>query len=732
MANTEVTGHVVDAVAKTGIPGLKVKAYDIDPFAIENQLGKEATTGSGGEYSIKYSPSDYRIWLTAENPDIEVRVFGAGGRLLHETLKKDGVTDTVLTIPDIEIHASNVRVPDPGPGDPDNSDQRKQDPYWLVTHTTLDPTNGTPVRLTSGNQIEWLSDGNAMFPTVNERARGGLPPRPVIHTPPPPPPPAAVPNVTSIKLINMAFDPKLVSHFTFPPNVDYKTVKSSHMVLLDRLANIFKKQADTRNVPVHVLTWEAVNFGNLLDRAFNFLDGADELREFFQGSNVVVGSFSSTQLLHVKFIVFNGQTAILVGSTMKQGYFGDTDHLLRDGQHGARGLMHDASLKVEGPCVHFIEATFSTIWSAHNPNPPAPATQSGPASGSNLSAVQVLRTLPGNVFTQTIPNAEVLPHGETGVLEAYQRAIMMAEEYIYIEDQYFNSEEIVNAIKARMIERTNLEVIILINPRPDIGGYHAHQTGLIQDLIAAGGNHRVAAFTMWSCDATNPRPEIAPVYVHSKVCIIDDRWVAIGTANVDGASMNARQWKIIFPGVLEEFLDGSELKSTLFIMLLPLMLTISLAGFAVPVIGPFMRDAARLEFARFTQHANPHRQQQPPRHPEIDLVLYDGIAGQPASGRVKELRDLLWTEHLGKAPPSSRPGTGWVKLWNDQATLFKDNIVAASKPGSPRTVVKENVLKWSLFRDYEANLKDVGVPTQDIDLKKSGKAMPFQITEAIP
>ena len=136
-------------------------------------------------------------------------------------------------------------------------------------------------------------------------------------------------------------------------------------------------------------------------------------------------------------------------------------------------------------------------------------------------------------------NAEVLPHGETGVLEAYQRAIMKAEEYIYIEDQYFNSEEIVEAIKARMIERPQLEVIIVMNPRPDIGGYHPHQTGLIKDLIKAGSEDRVAVFTMWTCDPANPKLEVAPVYVHSKVCIIDDRWVAIGTANVDGASMNA-------------------------------------------------------------------------------------------------------------------------------------------------------------------------------------------------
>jgi hypothetical protein len=343
-----------------------------------------------------------------------------------------------------------------------------------------------------------------------------------------------------------------------------------------------------------------------------------------------------------------------------------------------------------------------------------------------------VRTLPGNVFTTPHANAALLPHGETGVLEAYQRAIMKAEDYIYIEDQYFNSPEIVTAIKARMIERPKLEVILLVNPRPDIGGYHAHQTGLIKDLIAAGGEDRVAAFTMWSCDPINPRLQVAPIYVHSKVCIIDDRWVAIGTANVDGASMNARQWRIILPGTILELLDEGDFTAAMFILWLPLLLTVSLAGFVIPDIGPFMRDAARREFARFTQHANPHREQQPPRHPEINLIVYDGIAGKPASGKVTELRDILWTEHLGAAPPPSRPPEGWVGHWKHAAftylTKIRDRALLETLP----TVFPEKVLTWSPERDFEANLRDIGVPTQAIRLKERGETMPFQFREAIP
>jgi PLD-like domain len=744
MANNGVIGRVIDAVTKQGIDGLTIKAYDIDPFASETQIGKTVTTADGGVYTISYTPSEYRSWFGGDNPDIEVRVFGAGNRLLHETKQVEDVTDTTLSMPDIEIHASNFRDSDNGATEPTDIEVRRQDPYWLVTHTTLDPANGTPVRLTNGNQIEWLPDGAAAFPMINEDARRGLDPRPVVHSPPPAPPPSGLDPVKSIKLINMAFDPELASHFTFPPLKNETNVLDTEMVVVDRLAEIFKAQATKNNVPVEVLVWELDDevgggLGLLLDKP----DDADELREFFQGSPVRVGSFKNTQFLHIKFTLIDGKTAYLVGSTMKQNYFGGPKHLMRDAQHGIknkktgkgdRGFYHDASLKVEGPCVQFIDQTFSTIWSAHNPDTPTPAPATPPLSDSpdsKVSTVQLLRTLPGDIFTEPRVNAEILPHGETGVLEAYQRAIMKAEEFIYIEDQYFNSEEIVEAIKARMKERPQLEVILVVNPRPDIGGYHPHQTKLIKDLIAAGGEDRVAAFTMWTCDPTEPVLQVAPIYVHSKVCIIDDRWAAIGTANVDGASMNARQWKIILPGELQDFYDKGDWKTKLVMATWPIVLILFLLAFILPDIGAFMRNAAKVEFARFTQHANPKRKRQPPRHPEIELVLFDGIAGQPASGKVKELRKLLWKEHLN-AEDDVRPPEGWVGHWKHKSFLYLERIKDGAIFGSGPREYPEKALKWSEKRDFEPYLQELGVPVGGIKLKSGGETMSFQITEALP
>lgn len=745
MANTRVTGRVVDATNRTrGIPGLTVEAFDIDFLSGDDKLGS-ATTDADGRFQIDYSPSNYRIWFPGENPDIEVRVYGEGRRLLCETEKKDDFGGDTLTIdPDIEIHPSNLRVPNTA-----SVNARKQDPYWLVTHTSLDSKNGQPVRLTSGNELDWLVDGGLMFPAITDDAVRGVPPD-------------TRPRPTSIKLMNMAFDAEdLISDFDFSPKT-HETVSGTDVVTVSRLGKILINQA-ANQVPVNALVWELEESnGDEGTDVFDAADDADEFREFFPpSSNVRVGTFVSTQLLHVKLIVVNlvnGARAYVVGSSLKQGYFGDKDHLLRDGRHGVqnpkskkgdRQLMHDVSLRVQGPCVRFIDQTFSTIWNAGNENPPAPAPQAPPIGGPNVAAVQVLRTLPGSMFTTAHPNAEPpLPHGETGILESYQRAIMKAEEYIYIEDQYFNSPEILQAIKLRLKERasepeaTKLEVIIVLNARPDIGGYYEQQTAFINELRAAGGD-RVGVFTMWSCDPKVSPLEIAHIYVHSKVAIVDGIWASVGTANIDGASMNQRQWAVILPGLLEKIVDMDPLPETIISVLLP---TILLALFAaaplllvLPEIGPFLREALRTEFARSSQHANPHRKRQPPRHPEINLTVYDGIAGQPSTDKVRELRNILWGEHLGVNPqnvPATRPQGGWVKHWNDVANRYRDKIRdAAVTPSTiPSNTFTEKVLPWQPERDYEAYLhKKLGVlKSNSIALRERGVTMPFKIKEKHP
>ncbi len=145
MANTGVEGFIL---AKTGygIPGLEIHAVDFDPILSEDFLGK-TTTDNNGYFKISYSPDTYRQWFD-RNPDIVVRVYGPGLRLLHETSEFSDVKDTILNIAAV-IDKNNVDG-------------------WLVTNATLDPTIGDPVWLTQGNQIEWLIDGATVFPKLTE------------------------------------------------------------------------------------------------------------------------------------------------------------------------------------------------------------------------------------------------------------------------------------------------------------------------------------------------------------------------------------------------------------------------------------------------------------------------------------------------------------------------------------------------------------------------------------
>src|SRR5688572_29706520 len=118
MANTGVAGRVVFAGSDTGILGVTVAAFDVDPLTGEEHLGS-AVTGSDGRFTISYSPSKYRMWFAESsdpdagpNPDIEVRFYGEGQRLLFERPKQSNVQVDTLDVGQIEIHRNNFRVPD--------------------------------------------------------------------------------------------------------------------------------------------------------------------------------------------------------------------------------------------------------------------------------------------------------------------------------------------------------------------------------------------------------------------------------------------------------------------------------------------------------------------------------------------------------------------------------------------------------------------------------------------
>lgn len=721
MANKGVEGRIIDAQTSAGFSGLKVTAVDFDPFFNEDDVLATGETDANGQFSLSYAEDAYRLWKLDRNPDIVVRIYSPTGRLLHETKEAEDVTDETLSIPDVRIHPNHVNG-------------------HLVTHATLNPETGDPVALFPKNEINFLVDGAKMFPAVTEGAKAAG---------------------SAINLMTLFFDVDngLITQFKSeadgfdplsPPAANCKEAIAA------TLEEELKKKADPpgegeTGIPVNVL---------VTNIPLSASDTVAEVRKFFLNTSVKTSDFNrGFALLHAKAITFDGTRAILMGSPLKQFYFSDGRHSIRDSRHKG-SLMHDVSLEVAGPAVKHIDKTFATVWRGTGKPftliPKEPEERTGP----NTASVQVLRTLPGDTFkggSGDEAEGEDLPSGETGILEAYQRAIALAERYIYFENQYFTSPEIVDALTVRMKDsaKPKLQIIMVLNFRPDLPGYPDQQIEIVARLkaLAEANGHQMGVYTLWSraekaAEEGTKSFEIMPIYVHSKVGIIDDTWATVGSANLDGTSMNYHQiglmvssvivdkliskatlgdnfpkflwdayWYLVFY-VFKQYLFN--LKTVLIVLFL-----IYKAIFDFKEILETLTEITDLPeiagdvFARTAEHALPNRSRQPSRSVELNLVMYNGIAGQPASPVVRQLRDILWTEHLGfetlpselRDVPPNPEDMNWVAAWDARA---KENLAAITNNTDLPEGPLPHILEWKPETDPDDYLEALKIRTKGL------------------
>ncbi len=137
------------------------------------------------------------------------------------------------------------------------------------------------------------------------------------------------------------------------------------------------------------------------------------------------------------------------------------------------------------------------------------------------------------------------------------------------------------------------------------------------------------------------KPRLIRDYVHAKTAVVDDQWATVGTANLDGVSLSLSEQ----------------------------------------------------EYAARTFLFGPDRTDPNLRGSEVNAVIHDPAAAA-------DLRKKLWAEHLGLltttgdrdfAHPSLQtpPSGGWLKVWNDAATLKVIGLKTAAN-----TVVKSRFLPF--------------------------------------
>jgi phosphatidylserine/phosphatidylglycerophosphate/cardiolipin synthase-like enzyme len=216
--------------------------------------------------------------------------------------------------------------------------------------------------------------------------------------------------------------------------------------------------------------------------------------------------------------------------------------------YGGAPAWHDVQIEVRGPAIRDVEEVFRERWGdpaqlsrspwrtlqrlldlpERHPSPlPAPLPDP-PAPGS--CSVQLLRTYPNRW-----PGYPFAPHGERSIARGYAKALRRARRLIYIEDQYLWSTSVARVFAEALRKEPRMHLVVVVPRVPDQDAelmiptaLYGHTQAL--DIVREAGGDRVLILDLENDDGR-------PVYVHSKVCAIDDVWATVGSDN-----FNRRSW----------------------------------------------------------------------------------------------------------------------------------------------------------------------------------------------
>ncbi|PPK96140.1 phosphatidylserine/phosphatidylglycerophosphate/cardiolipin synthase-like enzyme [Kineococcus xinjiangensis] len=215
--------------------------------------------------------------------------------------------------------------------------------------------------------------------------------------------------------------------------------------------------------------------------------------------------------------------------------------------YGPRPSWHDASVEVRGPAVADAEVVFRERWDdraplsllpwqrlpdlwhrlTHQPSRLPPEVPAPPPAGT--CAVQLLRTYP-----RRLPCYPFAPDGERSVARGHTKALRRARRLVYVEEQFLWSAEVARFFADALRASPELHLVVLVPRVPKRNNAAAApflvfgQARALEVLRAAGGD-RLHVF-----DVENHEGD--PVYVHSKITIVDDVWACVRSDNLSRRS----------------------------------------------------------------------------------------------------------------------------------------------------------------------------------------------------
>lgn len=238
---------------------------------------------------------------------------------------------------------------------------------------------------------------------------------------------------------------------------------------------------------------------------------------------------------HQKIVVIDDCFAFCGGIDMT-GDRWDTRHH-RDEEPGRRhpdgspyGPWHDATTALKGPIAAALGDHARMRWKGAGGDDLLPVEGESDCWPDALAVqfedvdIAIARTAP------TMDDQDEL----TEIERLYLHQIAAAKRCIYAESQYFASRRIAEAIAARLDEADGPDIVI-INPQQADGWLEqqAMDTARARLYEALKARDKHGRFRIYHPFTTRG----APIYVHAKILIVDDRLIRVGSSNMNNRSM---------------------------------------------------------------------------------------------------------------------------------------------------------------------------------------------------
>jgi phosphatidylserine/phosphatidylglycerophosphate/cardiolipin synthase-like enzyme len=275
-------------------------------------------------------------------------------------------------------------------------------------------------------------------------------------------------------------------------------------------------------IPVRVLIWAGVPVPVMQPWRGDVRKVRDELTAGNQIQCALDARERPMHCHHEKTITIDDRIAFVGGIDLTNFHADrwDTQH------HKPRGAVgwHDVATRIAGPAVRDVAENFAMRWQAITGETLPPVAT--PSSAGDIE-VQVVRTVPDGTYPQ-------LPRGDFRIMESYLRALRAAQHFIYLENQFLWSPEILKVLREKLAHppTPKFRLVLVLPAKPDSGSDDTR--GQLGTLVQADGDGgRLLACTLYATGGDKDWQ----VYVHAKVGIVDDAWMTVGSANLNEHSL---------------------------------------------------------------------------------------------------------------------------------------------------------------------------------------------------